>query len=45
LALLMLADIIIHVSEILTASVGMVFILLALWSSIRYKNRRLAESG
>ncbi len=45
LALLMLADIVIHVSEILTASIGMLFILLSLWSSIRYKNRQPVKNS
>lgn len=45
LALIMLASMVTHVPEIVTGLVGLTFILLSLWSSVKYNRRMLKNQG
>lgn len=43
LAIIMLVSIIVHVSEVITGLIGLTFILLALYSSVRYARKQLVK--
>lgn len=45
LAIIMLASMAMHVPEIVTGLVGLAFILLSLWSSVKYNRRMLKNQG
>ena len=45
LAAIMLVSMLVHVSEFITGLIGLGFILLSLWSSVRYNRRKLSAGG